>query len=59
MLGPLGSGLFAIVTERTEVHINTRGTEVLAVGIVNTTELVDPSDECTDEAEIDKGNEQG
>lgn len=56
---PLRSSLFAIVTERTDRHVDTRSTEVFATGVVDATKLVDSSDEGTDEAEIDEGNEEG
>lgn len=54
-----GAGLLAIVPERADLDVDGCGLEVGAAGAVDGAEFVDGSDEGADEAEVDKGDEEG
>lgn len=59
ILRPFGASLFTVVTKWTNVDVDTRCTEVLAISIVNAAKLIDSGNECTHKAEIDEGNKEG
>lgn len=53
------AGLLAVVPERADLDVDGRGLEVGAAGAVDGAEFVDGGDEGADEAEVDKGDEEG
>lgn len=56
---PSGTSLFTIITKRTKTDVYAGRAKIRTIGIVNAPKLVDSSNECADEAKIDKGNKEG